>query len=45
MDTDKQQEPLNDAQEEGSSNCCGAKVYGDICADCKEHCDIVTEEE
>ncbi len=33
--------------EEGLSNCCGARVYQDmgICADCKEHCDLITEEE
>jgi hypothetical protein len=29
------------------SNCCGAAVYTetDICTDCKEHCDVMTEEE
>jgi hypothetical protein len=32
---------LKDIQEEGESNCCGAKVYLDICSDCKEHCDVV----
>lgn len=31
----------------GTSSCCGAAVYTDwgICSDCKEHCDIVEEEE
>jgi hypothetical protein len=28
------------------SNCCGARVMmGDICADCKEHCEAVKEDE
>ncbi len=28
------------------SSCCGASVYlGDLCSDCKEHCDSVSEEE
>lgn len=33
--------------EEGFSNCCGAKVYSDlgICSDCKEHCEVLTDEE
>ena len=36
----------NDLFEEGSSNCCGAKVYlPGICSDCKEHCEAVAEEE
>ena len=32
---------------EGMSSCCGAAVYAetDICSDCKEHCDIVYEDE
>lgn len=30
--------------ERGTSNCCNAKRYGDICADCKEHCGSVEEE-
>lgn len=38
-------EMLNDAKGEGFSNCCGASVYGDICADCKEHCDVEFEED
>ena len=31
----------------GSSSCCGAQVYTDlgICSDCKEHCDIVEDED
>ena len=46
MDSDKQQELINDATKEGSSNCCGAKVYmGDICSDCKEHCGIISDED
>lgn len=44
MDSDKQTELLNDLLEDGGSNCCGAKVYGDICADCKEYCEIAKEE-
>lgn len=48
---DKDYEHLMDAM--GGTNefssCCSAKVYllGDsaICTDCKEHCDVVTEEE
>jgi len=32
---------------QGESNCCGAGVYEntDICSDCKEHCEIIDEEE
>lgn len=32
--------------ESGESSCCGAKVYSDlgICTDCKEHCDVISEE-
>tara|TARA_R110000751_G_scaffold78796_1_gene159024 strand:+ start:14723 stop:14842 length:120 start_codon:yes stop_codon:yes gene_type:complete len=32
---------------EGESNCCGACVYEntDICADCKEHCEVIDEED
>lgn len=32
---------------DGMSNCCGAPVYIDlgICSDCKEHCDLETEED
>jgi hypothetical protein len=25
---------------EGTSNCCGAKVFNGICIECKEHCEI-----
>ena len=32
---------LKDLEEEGESNCCGAKVYLDICSDCGEHCEAV----
>ena len=36
----------NSNQEEEYSACCGAEVVmEDICAECKEHCDIFTEEE
>lgn len=43
---DKDQELLRDAQAEGLSNCCGANVYfPDICSRCKEHCEIISEEE
>lgn len=51
IDDDKQHEHLMDASGDAnqSSNCCGAAVYvlGDaaICKDCKEYCDIVTDEE
>ena len=28
------------------SNCCGASViWGDICSDCREHCDPIDEED
>jgi len=28
------------------SNCCGAGIiYGDICMECKEHCDAESEDE
>lgn len=32
--------------EEAVSSCCGAPMYTDmdICSDCKEHCDSVSEE-
>lgn len=36
---------LMDMQEDGQSSCCGAKVYMGICADCKEHCDAVGDED
>jgi len=38
---------INDVYEYGvESDCCGARViYTDICADCKEHCTPVDEEE
>lgn len=26
------------------SNCCSASVYNDICANCKEHCEVVETE-
>lgn len=35
--TDRERELIMDAVSEGESICCGAKMYGDICADCKEH--------
>ncbi len=36
---------LQDMQEDGASSCCGAKVYMGICADCKEHCDAIQDEQ
>lgn len=33
-----------DLEEDGSSSCCGAKVYLGICHDCQEHCDLVKPE-
>lgn len=36
---------LMDMEEDGSSNCCGAKVYMGICADCKEHCEAVADDD
>lgn len=47
---DKQHEHLMDAMgsSEQSSHCCGAAVYimgeAAICSDCKEYCDIVTDD-
>lgn len=33
-------------EQEELSNCCSASILmGDICAECKEHCDVVTEDE
>lgn len=44
--TDKQIELLRDITHKvGMSNCCSAKVYGDLCGNCMEHCDVVGEEE
>lgn len=36
-------EHIKDLEQDGVSNCCGAKVYLDICQDCKEHCEVVKE--
>ena len=36
---------LEDLREEGGSNCCGATVYNGMCAECKEHCEAVPDEE
>ncbi len=37
---------LSDLTLPGISNCCGAKVYiPDICSDCKEHCEAVSEKQ
>ena len=38
---------IRDSQEdEEYSDCCGAEILDeDICAECKEHCDIFTEDE
>ena len=32
---------------EGESNCCTAPVYEntDICSKCKEHCEVIKDEE
>jgi len=32
---------------EGESNCCTAPVYEntDICSKCKEHCEVINQEE
>ena len=40
--TDKQIEYLMDVLS-GESKCCGAKLYGDICSDCKEHSNSIEE--
>ena len=43
---DKKNELVSDAVMEGMSNCCGANVYvPNICADCKEPCEVVIETE
>lgn len=37
---------IKDLYEDGESSCCGARVITpDICADCKEHCSVVKEDE
>jgi len=43
METDKTSEYLSDILE-GLSDCCGAKMCGDICSECKEHCDPQEED-
>lgn len=45
--TDKESDYISDAMEYGcSSDCCGAEIImGDICMDCREHCDSVSDEE
>jgi hypothetical protein len=30
---------------EGTSECCGADVYHGICMECRDHCDLVEDEE
>jgi len=36
----------NKYAEEEYSDCCGAEILNeDICSECKEHCDIFTEDE
>ena len=37
---------FDDIYMSGTSNCCGAPVYGDtdICSECHEHCEIEEEE-
>jgi len=43
--TDQEKENLADVTEQGVvSNCCGAPVImTDICSECMEHCDPITE--
>ncbi len=36
---------LYDYEEKGVSNCCSAKVLLGVCAECKEHCEAVDEDE
>jgi len=44
---DKIQEFIGDATEYGCySDCCGAEIImGDICMDCREHCEPIEEGE
>lgn len=44
MDKNKQDELLSDIKD-GESNCCGASMVGDICLDCKEHCEDISLED
>jgi len=44
-ENDKFYDNLADITADGVSSCCSAKVYLDICADCKEHCEVVNEED
>ena len=41
--SDKIQEHISDMTEHGSeSDCCGAEIImGDICSECKEHCEAI----
>ena len=45
--SDKIQEFISDITEYGSSSdCCGAEIImGDICAECKEHCEAIDDED
>lgn len=49
---DKGHEHILDVTASGASSCCGAKCYnpsGDpddaICAECKEHCSVIKDNE
>jgi len=45
--TEKEQEYINDITEHGQySNCCDANIIlGDICTECLEHCDPISEQD
>lgn len=45
--SDKIQEFIGDMTEYGaSSDCCGAEIImGDLCSNCKEHCEAVDDGE
>ena len=37
---------IDDLKIDGVSNCCSAAVYMlDVCSECKEHCEIVDEDD
>ena len=44
---EKTQEFIDDATEYGyySDCCCADIIMGDICAECREHCGAIEEEE
>ena len=45
--TDRESDYISDAIESGCySDCCGAEIaLGDICMDCREHCDSINYDE